>query len=78
MVPEKDSLHANDWTIASSHMMRTEKESTMNSPERKLTRKTLLKGAAVAGAAIALKSVFAPVLRAFAKMPASKRAQTGQ
>ena len=46
--------------------------------KKKLTRKTLLKGAAVAGAAIALKSVFTPVLRAFAKADASAPTKSGQ
>ena len=50
----------------------------MTTPERKLTRKALAKGAAAAGAAIALASIFRPALRAFAKMDASKRAESGQ
>ena len=51
----------------------------MNSPERKLTRKALVKGAVAVGAAIALKSVFSPVLRAFAKTTAAnKPAENGK
>ncbi len=50
----------------------------MNSSGKKLTRKNFLKGAAVAGAAIALKSVFAPALRAFAKTNASRPAESGK
>ncbi len=50
----------------------------MNNPEKKLTRKTFVKGVAVAGAAIALKSVFSPVLRAFANGATSAPAKTGK
>ena len=50
----------------------------MKNLEKKLTRKTFVKGAALAGAAIALKSVFPPILRAFAKADSSTGRQTGQ
>ncbi len=51
--------------------MKTEKESTMNGHKRKkLTRKSFVKGAAVAGAALAL-TTFKPAMRAFAKAKSS-------
>ena len=50
----------------------------MKDAEKKLTRKSFVKGAAIAGAAIALKSVFAPPLRAFAKAAGSAPTKTGQ
>ncbi len=50
----------------------------MNTPERKVTRKTLVKGAAAAGAAIAVKSVFGPMLRAFAETTRSAQPESGQ
>ena len=50
----------------------------MNSPEKTMTRKNLVKGAAMAGAAIAVSSVFGPVLRAFAKARGSGPTESGE
>ena len=50
----------------------------MNSPDRTITRKNLVKGAVIAGAAVALKSIFSPVLRAFASTTNSQPAESGQ
>ncbi len=49
----------------------------MDNPEKKVTRNTFLKGAAVAGAAIALKSVFSPALRAFGKSTGGRPIESG-
>ena len=50
----------------------------MDIGEKEVTRNTFIKGAAVAGAAIAFKSVFSPALRAFAKSSASGPVESGQ
>jgi len=50
----------------------------MSSPEKTMTRKNLVKGAAMAGAAIAVSSVFGPVLRAFAKARGSGPTESGE
>jgi anaerobic selenocysteine-containing dehydrogenase len=59
-------------------MAKTGKGSRMSSPEKKMTRKNLVKGAAMAGAAIAVSSVFGPVLRAFAKARGSGPTESGE
>jgi len=59
-------------------MAKTGKGSRMNSPEKTMTRKNLVKGAAMAGAAIAVSSVFGPVLRAFAKARGSGPTESGE
>jgi anaerobic selenocysteine-containing dehydrogenase len=49
-----------------------------NPEEKKLTRKAMVKGAVVAGAAVALNSVFSPLLRAFGKTARSAPVESGQ